>query len=220
MSFVEPSKTTIIGNPAEGIVEDVAGWAVPPSSWMDIELRSARLMTLARQPLAAEAIRFSAEITERILHWEMETAARGNRRSEAEAARFRAAVGAILGDILSAWSRDCPEPSSHRLKAQTFTGEAISYRNFTAATKAMVALQLLHFKEGTQTEELFPGVFRGWASRWWPSAALLGIAGRCGLSPGTAALAYQIRPSATAPVVREPLILRPLVLAAPRSRAS
>jgi hypothetical protein len=106
---------------------------------------------------------------------------RGRKRGSAEAAAFRRAIGAILASALAAWSRG--RPISQSRNASAFTGKPVGRRTALAALDALKASGLLHYQAGFRVER-FPGAWHGWASRWWPSAALLVLAGRHGVHSG------------------------------------
>jgi hypothetical protein len=98
---------------------------------------------------------------------------RGRKRGSAEAAAFRQAIGAILGSALAAWSRG--RPISHSRKASAFTAKPVGVRTALAALDALKASGLLHQQMGYPVER-FPGVYRGWVTRWWPTETLLALA--------------------------------------------
>ena len=145
----------------------------------------------------------------RVVAYEAASGDRRTGRREAGLAKLRAAVGAIIGGLLRRWGRDQPSAVFRSRKKEDFTGSPVGVRRFTVAMDGLLSLGLL--SQSKSIRYLFvdwgdgQAVFNGKAPRYWPSAALLGLAGRYGVTPATIATDFGDVIPTTPPSVPKPV---------------
>lgn len=183
-----------------------SSWCSPPLTAEGVNLFGSRQITFTALPSSDAAKALSASLADHISQAEK----RGKVRSRVEAAAFQQAVAAFSAELLLAWGRQPPAAVSRSLQAKSFTGEVVTRRNFEAVVKGLLILGLVMQHDGGRTA-ILPGVFRGLVTRWWPTAALLHMAAEHGITPATVTSDFTPPQVAKAPVIREPLVLRPLL---------
>jgi hypothetical protein len=137
------------------------------------------------------------------------------RRGTAGSERLRRAVGAVVAGVLRLWARSTPSPGYRRRQTKSFTGEQVSKRQFEAATAALRSLHLIAMVEGITKPPIDWGEgivsWQGSATRYWPSASLLDLAARHGVTAATVKADFRPQPTSKAPSVPpEPVEVRAL----------
>lgn len=154
-----------------------------PRGWTKVALEQSRPVRLGVVVAIAAALALVDALTTHCLT--VDAAGRGNKRREAGVAMLKQAVGAIVGNVLMEWRRDppCAVHQSHTRAA--FTGELVGCASYVAAERALLSLHLLERKAGV-AYPLNDSPFGGYqlhAARLRPTAALLALAIKHGLSP-------------------------------------
>jgi hypothetical protein len=150
-----------------------------------LALLGAEYLTLDYAPTTQQGHKAAENTLQRILAWEASTGGRTNQRRVALLQGFRKAVTAVVSQLAVALDAG---RMVHRSKLRaSFSGQAISYRNFTAVMDAL---------EGLGEVEHFPGFHNrlwesgagglGRASRWRPTATLTAHLRAAGIEPGSA----------------------------------
>jgi hypothetical protein len=103
---------------------------------------TSRAVTGRAKDLVSDLVR---ELSEAELRWQ----GRAHRRSPRAKQRLQAAVEAFVGDLLLAQTDDAPQGWVYRpTRPQSFTGQAIGYREFTSTRKGLERLGLVRRKRG------------------------------------------------------------------------
>ena len=155
-----------------------------------------------------------AALTQLLLAEDRAGARKRKRRKEVQD-QLGHAVGAIVGNALTAWSGSPPLPTSRTLDMNSFTGEVVHGRTFRCAMQALEALKLLHRRQGGCPK----GGGKGQTSRFWPTHLLLRLAAEHGVDGDTAKLDFARRRQSSG-TTRLPKVKNPLRLEGIRSRPS
>jgi hypothetical protein len=127
------------------------------------------------------------------------------RRGKVGAERLRRAVGGVVAGVLRLWGRSTPVPGYRRRQTKLFTGEAVSKRQFEAATAALRSLHLIEMIKGIIKPPIDWGEgvlsWQGDATRYWPTAHFLEVATQHGVTAATVKADFSPQPSTTAPEV-------------------
>lgn len=190
--------------------ESWGGFPTPPNEWTGVDLHGALLLPLSASPATPAALALVETLTAALC--EREVASRGNRRGSAGRAKLHQAVGAVVGGALSAWKASRPRAVFRSVDAGSFTGGLVGHRQFVAATDGLVALGLLHRKPGIRYQvEWGDGASQhGLCARYRPTAGLLDLAARHGVTAATVRADFRHAFSTVPPVVKAPLVLRGL----------
>ena len=149
-------------------------------------LRSAIDLTLDRLPVSDNAKRLIESLIANVVQWE------GTRRKRARGpigqAKVRDALSRIIGGLLRGWFGSPPLPVFQGRSKTHFSGRPVAYAQFTAVADALVAAGFLNVHLGVQTPGKVwdPGDVswdRGWATRYWPTEALVLLGADCGIGP-------------------------------------
>jgi hypothetical protein len=162
-------------------------------------------LNLRRTPVNPAAEALVSEIHRRVILIEDHAKTRTRARRADADRQLRAAIGAIVGNLLLAWAETPPRAVSRSLFANTFTGEDIGYPAFADAMRWMKKEHLLHRRKGGR----LPDGSKGAASRFWPTQGLLTLAASYGIDTATVATDFGWRKSTSqkVPKVREPIVL-------------
>ncbi len=196
--------------------DGLTGYAPPPrltaNSAADHRewLTSAKLLTLDLQPASGGALGLIEHLVKEVCATEVRAGRR--RRRDKERQQLSAALGAVVGGVLTRWGSDEPVPVFRSLVAQRFSSCLIGYRAFIAASDALGLLDLVNRKEGFQNIFLFdrPVWTGGKAARFWPTAKLLALAAGYGVVPTTLKSDFQRRVNTSVPKVAAPIELKSL----------
>lgn len=103
-------------------------------------LERARPMLFETSPATAKAKNFATLVADRAGQWEQLKRSRRYRRGAKKQRQHVEAAGKVVGDLLIAASRDAMRWSSRSLRANSFTGSPVSYRQYMAIREAMLGL--------------------------------------------------------------------------------
>jgi hypothetical protein len=153
-------------------------------------LQQAPWANLDARARGERAVGLVTSLASELTAWEHATGKRKNIRGK-RLETLKSAVAAFTADLLHA--RNHPEADGwvyRPLAKSTFTGQAVSWRDFTSVKDAWVACGMLEVKPGyTETVEFDPGErtrTRGKASRFRASPKLLEVCAEHGVTPQNA----------------------------------
>jgi hypothetical protein len=132
--------------------------------------------------------------------------------------KLRLAVAAISAGVLRPWARRTPAPVYRSMSRDSFSGGRVPFTQFVAITDALLALGYLVkvgvCQWGTDWQDGNGAIFgKGLAARFWPTAALLRVAERHGVTPATIKGDFtKVTPTATPKVPDDFLEVRALKL--------
>jgi hypothetical protein len=168
-------------------------------------------LSLTARQASSGSIALIEEIAARVA--QSERLSRKQARGKAGLVNLKMAVGAIVGALLRQWAKS--RPAFRSRKAEEFTGAPIGYRTFCATMDALISCGLVREAAGIRYGLGFASAggteaFKGRPARYWPSAELLRMARRHGLSHSTIKADFvDVFPTA-APKVEAPVILTTL----------
>jgi hypothetical protein len=108
----------------------------------------AEYLSLASRAVSEAARSLVELVYADVTAWELKHGKRSYKRGVSAASQFSLAIERIIGDLLRAHGTGNAWLYRSR-KSESFTGDVVSYRDFTAATEAMAALKLLMHRPGT-----------------------------------------------------------------------
>jgi hypothetical protein len=122
------------------------------------------------------------------------------------------AVGAIVGGLLKHWGRPTPRPAYRSAKAESFTDGPVPYRQFVAAMRALIQLELVATQRGFQRPIDWGNVtsWFGKAARFWPSAELLRLAASHGVTTDSVQRDFVAPAPVKPPTVRKVVVVSTL----------
>jgi hypothetical protein len=104
--------------------------------------------------------------------------------------KLHQAVAAISGGVLGPWARGMPTPVYRSMSKDSFSGGFVPFTQFVPIKDALVTFGYLievgEARWGTDWQDGSGAIFgKGLAARFWPTAALLHLAERHGVTPVT-----------------------------------
>jgi len=156
------------------------------------------MATLDANARSESAKRLITRLADELTNWESAFAHRKNER-KGRLEKLQHAIGAFLGDLLNA----CNHPGANgwtwrSLSKSSFTGHAVSFRDFDAIVNAWVACGLVERVAGFKEPVVFdPGDqlrARGKASRFRATPKLLLICAEYGATPQNAGEHFAYKP--------------------------
>ncbi|MDN3564999.1 hypothetical protein QWZ14_11570 [Paeniroseomonas aquatica] len=145
------------------------GFALAPDRLELKQVAASKLLSLHRTPLTPAAEAFTAEVIRKICRAEAYKGLRQRRRSESAQRQFHQATGALVANLLGAWSCTPPAATSRTLNVHSFTGEDVGRRSFLAALGGMKAAGLIQQRQGGRSKDGQAGI----VSRFWPDNRFL-----------------------------------------------
>ncbi len=178
----------------------------------------ARPLSLLHFPKASEAMALVEAMTVQVAALEQRKRPRG----VGEMGKLREAVGAVLGGVLTvAWKAGGLVYRS--MDKNSFTGEAVAYRQAEVALNGLEALGLIRRYSGVRYEwgaELDgPARWEGIAARFGATEALKALAASHGISQDNIGSAFDVRWPVKPPKIWASIALRPLTSRLPGERA-
>ncbi len=146
----------------------------------------ARGLPLTMRPLSPAAAALVAEVVATVAPFDAAT--RERQRRPAGRLALQKAVGAVVGGLLTAWGHVPPRLSCRSSFKTAFEAGVVSSRQFFAAVNSMAAAELIDTQKGVRWGNNFGSgmvAFDGRPACYWPTAALLAVAERHGLTPDT-----------------------------------
>jgi hypothetical protein len=150
-----------------------------------LALLGAKYLSLDCAPTSEHGRKAAEETLQRVLAWELKNGGRTNQRRAALLQGFSKAVTSVLSEL--ALALDAGHMVYRSKLRASFSGQAISYRNFTAVVAALEGLGEVEHTPGFHNRLWESGAGgMGMASRWRPTATLAAYLRAAGIEPGTA----------------------------------
>jgi hypothetical protein len=151
-----------------------------------VEPSSARLANAASfnpevRPCSPAGTGLVTNLTRQVVMFQYKSGARQNRRGTAAKAKLEAAIGAIVGSILRAWSGAGALTMKVPCRAKAYSRQPLPYRVVMDAKDALKGLGFIYQANGFQDRT--NGVGR--ITRVWPTDALLRLAANAGIFAST-----------------------------------
>ncbi|MBN8872172.1 MAG: hypothetical protein J0H67_04995 [Rhodospirillales bacterium] len=201
-----------------GVTQNEVRWAParsPGAEWSGADLQRAEQLSLVSVPVTLGAVALVDELCAAVAAWEAPNRKGTGTRGPAGLRALRKAVGAVVGGVLIAWRRTPARAVYRSVDRSAFSGGPVGFRQFVAAVDGMVALGLLAHASGIRFQiDWGDGASQhGYARRLRPTAALVGMAERHGVTPATIREDFRPEFPTVPPTVAAPLVLRPLPVA-------
>jgi hypothetical protein len=181
-----------------------AAWLASHKGW----LKGARPLPLTAVPQSDAALALTGTLAGEAM---ARAAAAGRSwRRAVDREGFTAAVGAVVGGLLGLWMRRTACPGRRSVRRDAFTGEAVSFRHFAAATDALIGLGYVD-RQASSRWSVENGAMRvGKAGCLWPTTKLLDAAAAAGVGPETVATDFRKIIPVTVPKIGELVIVKTL----------
>ena len=195
-----PDLTTTLGAPGRVTVNE--SWSPVWTHRTPRQLRDAKWLALGSVPTSPGAVSLIASLASAVAAAET----RRNQRLAVSMSKLTRAVGAIVGGMLTRWGRPDPCAVYRTIAPAGFTGGLVGHRQFVKAMDGLVEAGAVNKTKAVRYTGIDwgdGGAFEGMAARYWPSARLLDLAAKHGVSPLSLPADFHTEYSTVAPKVPE-----------------